>query len=73
MAVSVADQEKAASLKVLKSIRDSEDSTNTARIQATKAIKDLLGNQVEHDTKPLESMSRTEIQAELRRVQALIG
>lgn len=73
MAVSLADREQASSLKVLKSIRDSDTSTNTARIQATKAIRDLLGKQVEKDTKPLESMTRAEIQAELRRVQALIG
>lgn len=72
MAVSKAEREQAASLKVLKTIRDSDTSTNTAKIQATKAIRDLLGKEEEMTTIPPESMTRDELQAELRRVQGLI-
>ena len=71
MAIFSAATELANSLKVLKSIRDSDDRTNTARIQATKAIKELLGKSTEKAAKPVETMSRAEIHAELARLKAL--
>ena len=72
MAVSVADKRKAKSIKALETIINSEQSTPTAIIQATRAIAQIDAKHVEKSLIPLESMTRAEIQAELRRVQALI-
>ena len=72
MAVSKEARRKAASLKALERIVNSEDSTPSAVSQAARTIAQIDGKHVEKATKPLESMTRAEIQAELRRVQALI-
>ena len=72
MAVSVADKRKAKSIKALETIINSEQSTPTAVIQATRAIAQIDAKHVEKQAKPLETMTRAEIQSELRRVQALI-
>ena len=71
MAVSVADKRKAASIKALETIIKDEKSTPTAVIQATRAIAQIDAKHVEKQAKPLETMTRTEIQSELRRMQAL--
>ena len=72
MAVSVADKRKAKSVKALETIINSEQSTPTAVIQATRALAQIDAKHVEKQAKPLETMTRAEIQSELRRVQALI-
>lgn len=72
MAVSVADKRKAKSIKALETIINSEQSTPTAVIQATRAIAQIDAKHVEKQAKPLETMTRAEIQSELRRMQALI-
>ena len=72
MAVSKEARRKAASLKALERIVNSEDSTPSAVSQAARTIAQIDGKHVEKQQKALESMTRAEIQAELRRVQALI-
>ena len=72
MAVSKESRRKAASLKALERIVNSEDSTPSAVSQAARTIAQIDGKHVEKAQKPLESMTRAEIQAELRRVQGLI-
>lgn len=72
MAVSLVAKRKAASLKALGNIVKNPKSTPSAVSQAARTIAQIDGKHVEKAAKPLESMTRAEIQAELRRVQALI-
>lgn len=73
MAVLLVDKRKSKSLKVLETIINSADSSPTAIIQATRAIAQIDAKHVEEVTIPLESMTRDQIQSELRRMEALFA